>query len=299
MNDLHLEPGTGKNYSAAMPTPAYQALDLIGTACTQCGGKEWQAEWRSRTRMKPQPLPGDQDMMRHFAVAIAFSQGARSSVVRHLVREAVFAEAFADFEPARLARKQPEVILRRYWDRLGHMRFRGKIERIVECAKVLLGVQHEFGSFGAYLKSFRIPRRLCTTEDIDSFWERFDRLRADLRLRKMPFFQSTTSLLQLLLDLDYDSVKPDLIVMRLARRIGMVDRELGERQIRKAARSIQEYAVAQGIRAQAVDIQILAFGGQTGARELLTRRFCPASDPCHHNDCPVGNNGLCKALTIS
>ena len=34
----------------------------------------------------------------------------------------------------------------------------------------------------------------------------------------MPFFRSTTSLLQLLLDLDYDSIKPDLIVIVSSRQ---------------------------------------------------------------------------------
>lgn len=234
--------------------------------------------------------------MRRFVVAIAYSQGARSSIVRDLVEQPFFREAFADFDPVRLSRKQPKAILRRYWDRLGHIRFKGKIGRIVECAKVLNRVSREFGSFAAYLSSFRIPRRLRAQEDIDQFWERFDLLRRDLADRKMPFFRSTTSLLQLLLDLDYDSVKPDLIVMRLARRIGMVEREVGDKHLRAAARKTQEYAVSRGIRAQAVDLQMLAYGGQTGARQLLKTRFCPASDPCTNRECVVGRNGLCNAV---
>lgn len=111
----------------------------------------------------------------------------------------------------------------------------------------------------------------------------------------MPFFRSTTSLLQLLLDLDYDSVKPDLIVMRLARRIGMTDRELGDRHLRKVAREVQLYAVNRGVRAQAVDLEMLAFGGQTGSRTLLNKRFCPPSDPCRNHTCALGRKGLCKA----
>ena len=75
----------------------------------------------------------------------------------------------------------------------------------------------------------------------------------------------------------------------------MVEKETGDRQLRLVARGIQEYAVAREIRAQAVDLQLLAFGGQTGSRELLTQRFCPASDPCENRDCVIGRKGLCKA----
>ena len=273
----------------------YKAFDEIGVSCVQHAGPNWNGEWRERIRKTPRPLPDDRGMMRQFAVAIAYSQGARSSSVRHLIREPVFAEAFIGFDPGRLARRSPEVILRRYWNRLGYIRFKGKVTRIVGCAKVLNRISRDHGSFASFLRSFRIPRRLRAPDDIERYWERFDLLQVDLREREMPFFRSTTSLLQLLLDLDYDSVKPDLIVMRLARRIGMVERELGEKHIRNVARRVQEFAVARGIRAQAVDLQMLAFGGQTGSRELLRTRFCPASDPCSHPECPVGAIGLCKA----
>ena len=274
----------------------WEALDLIGESCSSHAGPDWHIEWRQRSRKSPLPLPDDQGMLWHFAVAIAFSQGARSSSVRYLVREPVFAEAFSDFEPGRLARKNPEVILRRYWFRLGHMRYKTKVRSIVGCAKVLNKISKEFGSFALYLKSFRVPRRLRSARDLERFWEHFDHLLADLREREMPFFRSTTSLLQLLLDLDYDSVKPDLIVMRLARRIGMVERETGDKHLRLVARKVQQYALTRDVRAQAVDLQLLAFGGQTGSRELLNTRFCPASDPCSNSNCAVGKKKLCNAV---
>lgn len=276
----------------------FQALDLIGQACAESAAPEWQAEWRDRTRRTPRRLPDNRGMMRHFAVAIAYSQGARSSEIRKLVRSSVFARAFLHFDPVELGRKRPETILRHFWHRLGHMRYRGKVARIVGCARVLNQISGEYGSFATYLRSYRIPRRLKTVNDIEHFWGRFDRIQADLRKRDMPFFRSTTSLLQLLLDLDYDSVKPDLIVMRLARRIGMVERETGDRQLRSVARQVQEFAVARGLRAQAIDLELLAFGGQTGSRQLLETHFCPASDPCEHPDCAIGRKGLCKSVLI-
>jgi len=276
-------------------TQIWLALDLVAEACAASGTPEWKQEWRDRTRKSPRRLPDDLALMRRMAVAIAYSQGSRSSVIRDLVREPVFAEAFAQFDPGRLARKKPATIRRLHWHELSSLRFRSKIDRIVACASVLNGISREFGSFADYLLSFEIPRRLRTPSEVDQFWSAFDRLRADLRGREMPFFRSTTSLLQLLLDLDYDSVKPDLIVMRLARRIGMTDRELGEKHLRAVAREVQDYAIRRGVRAQAVDLEMLALGGQTGARLLLSERFCPPSDPCRHTSCSLGRKGLCKA----
>ena len=104
----------------------------------------------------------------------------------------------------------------------------------------------------------------------------------------MPFFRSTTSLLQLLLDLDFDTVKPDLIVMRLARRLGIVGREEGDRAFRECARFLQTYSIGESCRASELDLALLAFGGQTGASRLLTQRFCPAIRPLPSSRLPLG-----------
>jgi 3-methyladenine DNA glycosylase Tag len=235
-------------------------------------------------------------MMRRICVAIAFSQGAQSRLIEKLIDRPVFSEAFANFDIDRLARKKPEAIRRRYWKSLGHMRFKGKVDAMVNAAKVMRDLAMEHGSFAEYLKSFQIPQRLKSEGDVDQFWEGLLLLRADLRSRKMPFFQNTTSLLQLLLDLDHDAVKPDLIIMRLARRIGMVEKETGEANLQEVVRQVQKFAISRGMRASLVDLQILAFGGQSSASQLLSRRFCPASDPCENRDCVIGRKGLCNAF---
>ena len=233
--------------------------------------------------------------MRRMCIAIAYSQGSRSSLISELIETPVFKETFAGFDPAVLARHDPERILATYWTRLGHFRFRSKIPRIVQCARALNGIIRDYGSFAAYLEGFQIPHRIRNATHLDQFRQRFNALQSDLRRREMPFFRSTTSLLQLLLDLDYDSVKPDLIVMRLARRLGIVDRETGDRAFRQCVRFLQGYSMANSCRAAELDLALLAFGGQSGARQLLTQNFCPASDPCHHATCPVGENHLCMA----
>ena len=279
-----------------MEANAWRALDEIRPICEQVGTEQWRTELAPRLKSNSRRLPDDRGMMRIFAVAIAYSQNAQSKQVSVLIETDEFCQAFADFDPAKLAREKSSVILGRHWASLSSMRFRGKVERIVQCAQVLCGIQKKFGSFTLYLRSFKIPQRLLSGDDFDAFWERFDLLRADLWQREMPFFRSTTSLLQLLLDLDFDSVKPDLIVMRLARRIGLVEREKGEPHFRAATKGIQRYAIERGLRACSLDLVMLAFGGQTGMRDLLSQRFCPAVDPCRNAECSVGRKRLCSAL---
>ncbi len=269
------------------------ALSLILRCCDNSSTPTGHAEFARRQRRSFSTLPNDHAIMRSICVAIAYSQGARSAQIKSLTATTVFKQVFAGFDPVRLARRNPKHIVDRYWNRLGHFRFRAKISQIVECAKVLNEIIRDFGSFASYLESVGIPRRIRSHTDLDQFWRQFDELQHDLKRRRMPFFRSTTSLLQLLLDLDYDSVKPDLIVMRLARRIGIVKRETGDRAFRECVRFLQAYSIGKSCRAAELDLALLAFGGQSRAGQLLTEKFCPASDPCHHPACPVAANGLC------
>jgi 3-methyladenine DNA glycosylase Tag len=271
------------------------ALAVLLDHCDTSATPGWRDEIANRSRRAFRPLPDDREIMRHVCVAIAYSQGARSSMISRLIEAPIFTEAFAGFDPAALARRDPELILAGYWSRLGHLRFRNKIHRIIQCAQALNGIIGDCGSFADYLEGFEIPRRIRNAKHIEQFWQRFNALQSNLQRREMPFFRSTTSLLQLLLDLDYDSVKPDLIVMRLARRIGIVERETGDRAFRQCVRFLQTYSIANGCRAAEIDLALLAFGGQSGARQLLTQTFCPSSDPCNHLSCMVAENNLCLA----
>ncbi len=136
---------------------------------------------------------------------------------------------------------------------------------MVQCARILRDIETEHGSFAKYLRSFRVPRRIHSMGDIEVFWQAFDALQQDLKRRKMPFFANTTSLLQLLIDLDHDALKPDLIIMRVACQWGIVPRETGIPALRKAVRAFQEYGVARKRRPLAVDWVVLTHGKQKGA----------------------------------
>ena len=287
--------GKRKSILPSLSSNTTSSLNVLAEACSQAKTSEYTKQLRERSTKQPKKLPDDQGMMRHVCIAIAYSQNTQSKRIGELIETQAFRSAFKDFDPTKLSRANPVSILSKYWHKLSAMRFKNKIERIVACAKVIKSVSKEYGSFASYLNAWSIPRRIRRKSDFNAFWEGFDKLQLDLTVRKMPFFQSTTSLLQLLLDLDYDSAKPDLVVMRLGRRLGMVEKETGDKHFRALTQQIQLYAVKSGVRPPAIDLMMLAFGGQTGARDLLTEYYCPSKDPCRHSTCPLGQMLLCGA----
>ena len=253
----------------------YSNLDSIISHCKSDGKQEWREEYSRRLNPLHSRIPSDQGIMKRFCVAIAYSQGTRSKSIHPLVRSKVFKEAFIGFDFRKLAKADPEAILEKHWGDLRIMRFRSKIEKIVQCAQFLVGVSKKYGSFAKFFRRFEIPRKIDSDKKIELFWKGFDSLQKELDHQNVPFFRHTTSLLQLLLDLDFDSVKPDLIIMRLCKKLGIVEKELGDKHFRRCVRFLQEYAVYRKISALSVDFALLAFGGQTWAGSLLETPVTP------------------------
>ena len=212
------------------------------------------------------PIPSGDNVMERFAVAIAYSQGAPSDMVGKLLKTDHLRSALHDYSVAKLADESFTRLLRRCWIKpITCIRFRGKFRSMIQCARVLRDIEKEHSNFAKYLRSFRVPRRIDSSADIDAFWQAFNALQRDLKARQVPFFANTTSLLQLLLDLDHDALKPDLIVMRVAKQWGIVSRETGNPAFRQAVRAFQEYGVARRRRPLAVDWVVLTHGKQKGA----------------------------------
>jgi hypothetical protein len=273
----------------------HEALDHVIKHCQTDGVPEWQEEFERRSDPRPTRIPSDIGVMKHFCIAIAYSQGSQSRIIGKLIDTHQFKEAFHGFDFHALAKANPENILDEFWSVLKSMRFRSKVEKIVQCARILGDIAREHGSFAKFLNGYKIPRRLKTSQDIDTFWTAFEDLRKDLLRRGMPFFRHTTSLLQLLLDLNHDAIKPDLIIMRLCYRLGITQKETGDKHFRHAVRFLQEYAVKRKLSANALDWALLAFGGQTGAGSLLQFNYCEPSSICTNDRCQVGARGLCLA----
>jgi DNA-3-methyladenine glycosylase I len=105
-----------------------------------------------------------------------------------------YREAFASFDPARVARFRPariETLL----TNSAIVRNRLKIESTVSNARAFLAVQKEFGTFDRYIWSFvgGAPLRTRRTgqRDVPASTQESDALSADLRRRGFRFVGST------------------------------------------------------------------------------------------------------------
>jgi len=105
-----------------------------------------------------------------------------------------YRRAFADFDPARVARFTAARIDRLVADP-GIVRHRGKIESTVSNAKAFLRVQKEFGSFDAYVWRFvgGTPRvnRWRALREIPASTPESDALSKDVKARGFKFVGST------------------------------------------------------------------------------------------------------------
>lgn len=68
-------------------------------------------------------------------------------------------------------------------------------------------------------------------------------------------------------------MKPDLVVMKVAKKLNIVDKETGDKNFKKTVRFIQEYSVNRQIRPSIVDFYFLIDEGQMGAKKFVTPEF--------------------------
>lgn len=105
-----------------------------------------------------------------------------------------YREAFAAFDPARVARFTPARV-ERLLTNPAIVRNRLKVESTVSNARALLAVQREFGSFDAYVWRFvdAVPRvnRPRAMRGVPARTERSDAVSTDLRRRGFRFVGST------------------------------------------------------------------------------------------------------------
>ena len=123
-------------------------------------------------------------------------EGAQAGLswITILRKREAYRRAFADFDPARVARFTPQKLERLMQDP-GIVRNRLKIESAVKNARAFLRVQQEFGSFAAYQWAFvggvPIQGGMRSRADVKARTEISDRLSKDLKKRGFNFVGST------------------------------------------------------------------------------------------------------------
>jgi len=208
----------------------------------------------------------DNDMvLRTLAVIIAYSQQAKSDRVSRLLESGVYDRVFHDFQVAKLKDVNPCVFLDEHWSDIKAIRIKTKVFQLIMAARSL----NALGSFVHVLNNSGIPRRIESEDDIAKFWSGLSKLQKVLKPFDIPFLASTTSLLHLLLHIGYDCIKPDLIVMAVAKNLGMVSDEKADASLRHVTRTLQAYALARGMRPAEIDLYFLIHGGQSAARQFV------------------------------
>lgn len=214
-------------------------------------------------------IPNNNEILKTFAYLIAYSQNSNSETVEQVLKSGKFDKAFNYFNIEDVVKLNPCDIADNHWNSIKGIRQQAKLFHIVSLARKIKNI----GSFADILNQTNIPKLIKTHNDISDFWKGFDQLLTTLKDNKIPFFQSTTSLLHFLLDIGYDCVKPDLVVMKVAKKINIVDNETGDKNFRKTVKFIQEYSVDRQIRPSIIDFYFLIDEGQMGAKKFVRPEF--------------------------
>ena len=134
------------------------------------------------------------DDRKHFEFLTLESAQAGLSWYTVLRKRANYRQAFAEFDPAKVARFSAAKVEQMLQDP-GLIRNRRKISAAVENARHFLAVQDEFGSFSAYIWRFvdgePIVNEFRTLADLPATSRESDALSKDLKSRGFKFIGST------------------------------------------------------------------------------------------------------------
>ena len=226
-------------------------------------------EKKARNSRKVADELSESKIIEIFTTLIAYSQNANSILVEEIIKKGIFKVIFADFDIDEIVKMNPCDLADNYWEKISGIRQQAKLFHIVSLARKI----KKIGSFNELLTLTEIPKVIKTEKDIDDFWIGFKKLKKVMEINKVPFFRSTTSLLHFLLETGYDCVKPDLVIMKVSRKIGIVDKESGDRNLIKTVRTIQEYSIDRKIRPSIIDLYFLIDEGQLGAKKFVKNEF--------------------------
>jgi hypothetical protein len=219
-------------------------------------------------RSAPKELT-DEKLLEVFTTLIAFSGQAPSNKVKDALNSGIFNVMFNQFNVEQVALMNPCDLVDTYWDKVSPIRYQTKLFQIVMFARRI----RRIGSLSSLLSNSQIPIRLHTKNDIDRFWNGFDILQTSLKTFKVSYLKETTTLLHYLLDTGFDCVKPDLVVMKVAKNIGIVESDKGDKNFRIAVRFLQEYCLNRQIRPSIIDLYLLIDGGQKEMKKLVHPNF--------------------------
>lgn len=248
----------------------FQSVDSLITTIDKFKNEPlFSEEKKIRQQKEVSVLIDDNEILKIFSHLIAYSQNANSELVEQVLKSGNFDKAFAYFDIDRVVKLNPCDIADSHWDLIKGIRQQAKLFHIVSLARKIKTI----GSLATILNENNIPKSIKSEKDINDFWIGFDQLLATLKNNKIPFFQSTTSLLHFLLEMGYDCLKPDLVVMKVAKKLKIVEDEVGDKNLRKTVRTVQEYCIDRNVRPSVIDFYFLIDEGQMGIKKFVKPEF--------------------------
>lgn len=239
-------------------------------------GDNFQRELASRRDRTVVPLVTDSEVLRNVAHIVAFAH-AGSERVKSMIDGGRWHSVWLNYDVQAVAALNPCDVIDQHWNTISSIMNGAKAYFIVMAARAIsrLALQNGCGGFDSLLNECRIPPRLEKEGDIAAFWKAFKNLRKQMKKHSIPYLGSITSLSHLLLHLGYDCVKPDVIVMQVAKKLGMIEDTKKDSSLEKVARLLQEYAVDRKIRPSEIDMYFLIQGQQSEARAWVRPDFKP------------------------
>lgn len=228
-------------------------------------------EIKERNSRKVLAYISNDSLLERYATIVVFSQRTNSALVRDkLLPSEEYKAAFANFSVPKVAKLNPETVKTKYWKKpLTYMTFPSKISAIIDFAKFI----QEKNSISKDLLNTGIPKELKSLKDVDKFWNEFDTLLEKMKIRKVRYLQTTTSLLHFLLDFGYDCIKPDSAVVEVSQKIGIVKVKSGDKNLRQVVDFLLRYSVEREIRPSIVDLYFLIDKPQEGAKKYVSKKY--------------------------
>ncbi|MGY6255550.1 hypothetical protein ACXIVK_18980 [Paraburkholderia caledonica] len=239
-------------------------------------GENFEKEHKRRLALRPKPLVTDNEVLRNLALIVAFAH-ADSGRVKAMIDGGRWDFVWLNYDVHAVAELNPCDVIGEHWNAISPIMNGAKAYFIVMAARALRRLALENGSsgFDSLLNKSGIPHRIQEEDHINAFWEAFKRLRLQMKEHGIPYLGSITSLSHLLLHLGYDCIKPDVIVMQVAKKLGMVEDTKKDSSLQKVARLLQQYAYSRQIRPSEIDMYFLIQGQQSEARAWVRPDFLP------------------------
>ncbi|MBK7652063.1 MAG: hypothetical protein IPJ20_16945 [Flammeovirgaceae bacterium] len=243
--------------------------DLIKAVNQFKNEDDFTTEFTNRKNKNVIEFKDSSEELRNLANLIVYSQNSNSKLVEQVIASGNLDTAFANFDMDKVTELNPCDIADNHWNAIKGIRQQAKLFHIVSLARKIKSL----GSLSNVINQVGIPNQVMSQSDIEEFWVAFNRLQKEMKRSKIPFFQSTTSLLHLLMDWGYDCVKPDLVVLNISKQLEIIESTKGEQNFRRTVRVVQEYSVDRKIRPSVIDFYFLIAGGQMAAKKFVIPEF--------------------------